>query len=104
MCFCTPGIRTPFCESIECQLELERRRNVIKRIRSEGIWQFPKNGDFPEIMRPILYVPFGSSLMFHGYLDGAVWLSYTYGETRPTTKVKCWMYAPEIPEHYTKKG
>jgi hypothetical protein len=24
MCFCTPGVRTPFCDSIECQNELKR--------------------------------------------------------------------------------
>ena len=39
-----------------------------------------------------------------GYMDGSVWLSYTHGDSRPTTNVKCWMYAPEIPEHHTKKG
>lgn len=24
MCFCTPGVRTPYCNSIECQNELKR--------------------------------------------------------------------------------
>ena len=102
MCFCNPNARTPFCTSIECQLELERLG--MKKTKNDGVWKFPADGDFPNKMESILYVPTASARIFHGYMDGSVWLSYTHGDSRPTTNVKCWMYAPEIPEHHTRKG
>lgn len=105
MCFCNPTNRTPFCGSEKCQLALakESMKPDIK-FNGSGEWRFPADGDFPAKMESILYVPTGSSRIFHGYMDGSVWLSYTHGDSRPTTNVKCWMYAPEIPEHHTMKG
>ena len=103
MCFCNPNIRTPFCTSIECQLELERLGQ--KRVRKDDTWKFPVEGDLPDKMESILYVPTATARIIHGYYCGSsLWLSYEHGDSRPTTNVKCWMYAPEIPEHHTKKG
>lgn len=75
--------------------------DVIKEaLEEETRWFYPERGEIPDREHEeILFIYKHRKLIEHGYFYLGHFFKYAFSDTAsPPSAVKCWRYAPELPE------